>query len=186
MDSHGTRPSEATRLLREVNAGNEAALESLLTLVYDELRRLAASYLARERPNHTLQATALVHEAFLRLVDQRAVEWQNRGHFFAVAAQAMRRILVDHARARGRLKRNADAAPVETIAVGQEDPIDLLALDLALTRLAARDARLGTVVELRFFAGLTVEETAEALDLSPASVKRDWQTAKAWLRKEMM
>jgi RNA polymerase sigma factor (TIGR02999 family) len=178
---------DVTRLLEQLNTGNKQALESLMPLVYAELRRQAARYLRRERQNHTLQPTALVNEAFLRLVDQK-VNWQNRSHFFGVAAQAMRRVLVDHARAHGRIKRGGPAPKVtldEGMVAAQGRSVDLLALDQALERLAAIDARQARVVELRFFGGLSVEETAEVMNVSPATVKREWSMAKAWLHAKL-
>jgi len=159
-----------------------------MPVVYGELRRLAQHYLRRERPDHTLRATALVHEAYLRLVDQRAVTWQNRAHFFGVAAQLMRRILVDHARRHHAAKRGGTALKVslnDVVLAAEERAEDLVALDDALNRLAAMDPRQGRVVELRLFGGLTVEETAEVLRISPATVKREWTTAKAWLSREI-
>jgi RNA polymerase sigma factor (TIGR02999 family) len=179
---------DVTQLLEEFTAGNKEALSSLLPLIYDELRRLAAYYLHRERPNHTLQATALVHEAYLRLVNQRAVRWQNRSHFFGVAAQAMRRILVDHARAYGATKRGSGEHKLpldEASAVGVSQSFDVLALNEALDRLATFDEQQVRVVELRFFAGFSVEETAEILGVSPATVKREWAMARAWLKREI-
>ena len=160
----------------------------LLDLVYDELRALAEHYLASERPDHTLQATALVHEAYLRLVDQTRVQWHNRGHFFAVAATAMRRVLINHARSHGRLKRGGDAHKLsidEALTIGAEPDERLLALDDALTRLADLDARKAQVVELRFFAGQTIEESAAAIGVSEATVRRDWDFAKAWLLNDL-
>ena len=181
-------PGAITALLNDVTAGKRDAFDRLLPLVYDELRLRAARYLRRERPNHTLQATALVHESYLRLVDQREVRWQNRAHFFGVAAQAMRRILVDEARSRGRWKRGGGGRHVS---LGQVEPeskgrsVDLLALDEALRRLAVRDARQARVVELRYFGGLTVEEAAEVIGVSEVTVRREWTMAKAWLRREL-
>jgi RNA polymerase sigma factor (TIGR02999 family) len=178
---------DVTRLLEEMNTGREHALEELLPLVYRELRRQAARYLRRERRNHTLQPTALVNEAFLKLVDQN-VPWQNRAHFFGVAAQAMRRILVDHARTQQRVKRGGVSPKVtldEAMIAAQERSIDVLALDEALGRLSALDERQARVVELRFFAGLSVEETADVMRISPATVKREWSMAKAWLHGEL-
>jgi RNA polymerase sigma-70 factor (ECF subfamily) len=181
--------SELTRLLVEWRNGDEEALNTLFPLVYRELRRQARRYLRRERIGHTLQTTALIHEAYMRLVDQRSVRWQNRTHFFAVAAQLMRRILVDHARGHRRVKRGGSAArvPLEDALVVAADQlnIDVLALDYALTKLAAMEPRQSHVVELRFFSGLSIEETAAALHVSPATVKNDWNIAKAWLRREM-
>ncbi|HEY2796419.1 MAG TPA: sigma-70 family RNA polymerase sigma factor [Thermoanaerobaculia bacterium] len=177
---------QVTALLRDWSGGDRAALERLMPLVYQELRRLAASYLRVERPDHTLQPTALVHEAYLRMVDQRGVNWQNRAHFFGIAAQMMRRILVDHARRRQAAKRDAAALRLQT--TGEEaagrDP-ELLALDQALCGLESLDARQARIVELRFFGGLTVEETAEVAGISPATVKREWRTARAWLAREI-
>jgi RNA polymerase sigma-70 factor, ECF subfamily len=180
--------SEVTVLLRQWGDGHQEALERLLPLVHGELRTLAASYMRRERPNHTLQATALVNEAFLKLVDQRAVRWQNRAHFFGIAAQAMRRILVDHARAHASGKRGEGQShvPLDEATASTDMPsADLLALDEALTRLARFDPQHGRIVELRFFGGLTMEETAEVLHISPATVGRDWTLAKAWLYAEL-
>jgi len=177
-----------TELLRAYRAGNPEALERLVSLVYGELRRQAARYLRRERADHTLQPTALVNEAYIRLADQRDVEWQNRAHFFAIAAQIMRRILVDHARARGRGKRGSGQTLVlfdDALAVAEARDLDLVALDDALSALAELDERQSRVVEMRFFAGLEVEEVAEALGVSPTTVKRDWSLARAWLRREL-
>jgi len=178
---------DVTALLEEWRGGDRKAVERLIPLVYGELRRLAASYLREERPGHTLQPTALVHEAYLRLAKQQGVEWKNRSHFFAVAARMMRRILVDHARKRQASKRDAAAWLVETVGVSvtRGRPAELLSLDRALESLARIDPEQARVVELRFFAGLTVEETAEVSGVSQATVKREWQTARAWLRREM-
>jgi len=182
-------PENVTELLQQWQDGDQEALDRLLPLVYDELRRQAHRYLRRERANHTLQTTALINEAYLKLVDQRAVQWQNRAHFFGIAAQAMRRILVDYARTKNREKRGGAIPdlPLDEVllvaATGQS--IDLLALDEALTRLALIDEQQARVVELKYFSGLSIEETAEALGISPATVKRDWQMAKAWLRHEL-
>jgi RNA polymerase sigma factor (TIGR02999 family) len=176
--------AQVTQLLQQWSVGRQDALDELLPAIYDELRRLAAAYLRRERPDHTLQATALVHEAFLKLVDQRSVRWQNRAHFFGIAAQVMRRILVDHARAHGASKRGSGERPLsldEVVAVGQGANVDVLALDQALTRLADLDPQQARIVELRFFGGLTMDETAEVLHVSAATVGRDWTLAKAWL-----
>jgi RNA polymerase sigma factor (TIGR02999 family) len=181
-------PHEVTRLLRAWSDGDRQALDALLPVVYAEVRRLARSYLRRERPDHTLQATALVNEAYLRLVDQREVQWQNRAHFFGIAAQIMRRILVDHARMRGAQKRGSGEVPVvfdEALEVAAERNLDIVALDEALEALAALDARQARIVELRFFGGLSIEEAAEVLSLSPATVKREWAGARAWLRREL-
>src|ERR1700730_9497980 len=158
-----------------------------MPLVYDELRRLASSYLRRERVDHTLQATALVNEAYVRLVQERSVNWQSKSHFFSVCAKLMRRILVDHARNHLAHKRGAGAPKIpltEALVMSQEQPAELIALDESLTRLAALDPQRSRIVELRVFAGLTVEETADILKISPATVKRDWAVAKAWLLRE--
>jgi RNA polymerase sigma factor (TIGR02999 family) len=177
-----------TDLLIAWNAGDREALESLLPLVYDELHRQAARRLRRERPGHTLQPTALVHEVYLRLVDQRRVSWQNRTQFFGVAAQMMRRILVSHARERRAQKRGGADTRLTLdeglLATPQRD-VQLLALDAALSRLEAIDAEKSRLVELRFFSGLSIEETAEVMGVSPRTVDRQWQTAKAWLHREM-
>jgi RNA polymerase sigma-70 factor (ECF subfamily) len=180
--------SEVTELLQQWGSGRQDALDRLLPLIYAELRKLASSYLRRERHDHTLQATALVHEAFLKLVDQRAVRWQNRAHFFGIAAQAMRRILIDSARAHAAGKRGDGERPLsldEALVLTNEPNVDLLALDEVLTRLAAFDPQQSRVVELRFFGGLTMEETAEVLHISPATVGREWTLAKAWLYAEL-
>jgi RNA polymerase sigma factor (TIGR02999 family) len=176
-----------TALLSEWGRGNASALNELLPLIYAELRRIAARQLRRERSDHTLQATALVHEVYLRLVDQRHVDWRDRAHFFGVAAQAMRRILVDHAR-RHRAGKRGDGLPslsIEDADVAAPDGIPVLALDLALDHLADLDQELARVVELRAFGGLTIEETACVLKVSPTTVKREWRTAKAWLTREL-
>lgn len=188
MNVNAAAPNPAvTQLLARWTGGDKQALEDLLPLVYDELRRLARRYLQQERPGHTLQSTALVHEAYLRLVDQN-VSWQNRAHFFGIAAQMMRRILVDHARSRSAAKRGDGACRVTLdeglIALEQRD-LDVVALDDALTKLSTIDPQQARIVELRFFAGLSIEETSEVLHVSPATVKRDWAMAKAWLHREM-
>ena len=178
------RLRDVSVLLADWSKGNEAARDQLIPLVYDELRRLARRYMAMEHPGHSLQATALVNEAYLRLVDQRQVRWQGRAHFFALASQMMRRILVDYARKRHYAKRGGGARPVpldEGMIVVEENPVDVVALDDALTRLAAIAPRKSQVVELRYFGGLTVEEIAEVLEVSSVTVRRDWITAKAWL-----
>jgi RNA polymerase sigma factor (TIGR02999 family) len=179
-------PGDVTSLLLDWSRGHADALEKLMPVVYEELRRVAKAHLGRERREHTLQATDLVHEAYLKLVDQRSVDWRNRAHFFAVAARLMRRVLVDHARARLAQKRGGGAAHVdfdETLTLGTPDAdVTLLALDGALTELGALDARQARTVELRYFAGLTVDEAAEALGVSGMTVKRDWTVAKAWLK----
>lgn len=178
-----------TQLLAAWGDGDQAALDQLVPMVYEELRRLARSYMRRERQNHTLQTTALVNEAYLRLVDQKHMRWQNRAHFFAISAQLMRRILVDYARRRGYQKRGGGALQV-TLAGAEsltdERTPDLVALDEALSSLAEIDPRRSQVVELRFFGGLSIEETAEVLKLSPTTVERDWTIAKAWLRNTVM
>ncbi len=180
---------EITLWLHEWSQGKENALEALMPIVYAELHRQATNYLRRERIGHTLQATALINEAYLKLIDQRDVNWQNRAHFFGIAAQAMRRILVDHARSRHRDKRggNSEDLPLEAaeFATAREGSVDLIALDEALTRLASLDERQSRIVELRFFSGMSVEETAEALGVSTATVKNEWRTAKAWLFQEL-
>ena len=181
-------PGEVTQLLIEIRKGNKEAEAKLIPLVYGELRRIARGYMRGERPDHTLQPTALVHEAYLRLVEQRRVEWRNRAHFFGVAAQLMRRILVDHARAQQTDKRRAahQAIPLEgAFAFSEEQSGQLVALDAALQRLAELDSRQSRIVELRFFAGLTVEDTAEVMGIAPRTVKRDWNVAKAWLHGEL-
>lgn len=184
----GTHES-VTVLLRSAAAGNPDASASLFAIVYDELRRLAASALRHERAGHTLQPTALVHEAYVRLASEPDERWRDRSHFFAVAALAMRRILVDHARSRNALKRRhyEEAVPLDQVAVFAPDTpdLDILALDRALRRLAEIDPRQAQVVELRFFGGLSVEETAEIAGASVRTIKRDWQAARAWLRREM-
>jgi RNA polymerase sigma factor (TIGR02999 family) len=185
-----TEPSthEVTQLLVAWSAGDEAALEKLTPLVYQELRRLAKRYMARENPGHTLQPTALVNEAYLRLIEQKHVQWRNRAHFFGISAQLMRRILVDMARARQYGKRGGKARKVsldEALVVSKERGEDLVALDDALESLAAIDPRKSRVVELRFFGGLSVEETAEVLQVSPVTVMRDWKMAKVWLHREL-
>lgn len=183
-----TSQEGVTRLLAEWGKGDQAALEKLTPLIYGELKRLAARYLRRERSDHTLEATALVHEAYLRLIDQRHVVWQNRAHFFGVAAQAIRRILVDYARGRHAAKRGAGAVKLsleDVVETPRQRPLDLVALDDALEDLAKMDPQQSRVVELRFFAGLSIEETAEVLGISPATVKRDWTAAKAWLHRDL-
>jgi RNA polymerase sigma factor (TIGR02999 family) len=178
---------DVTALLLAWRAGDEAALARLTPLVHDELRRIARRCLRGERANHSLPATALVHEAYVRLVDAREVNWQNRSHFLAMAARLMRRVLVDVARARGRQKRGGGALQITlTDAVrSTEQPFDVAALDSALDALAAIDPRRSQVVELRFFGGLSVAETAAVLSLSPETVMRDWKLARAWLRREL-
>jgi RNA polymerase sigma-70 factor (ECF subfamily) len=175
-------------LLAELASGNQAAAEKLVPLVYEELKRLARHHMRRERPDHTLQTTALVHEAYLKLVRQQGVSWQGRSHFLGVASQLMRRILIDHARGQLRAKRGAGKALLplaEELAFSPEHSDDLLRLDEALKRLSAIDPRQGRIVELRFFGGLSVDETSEFLGVSPKTVKRDWAVAKAWLHAEL-
>jgi RNA polymerase sigma factor (TIGR02999 family) len=179
---------DVTVLLAELAKGNEEAASRLIPLVYTELRRLAGSYMRRERGDHTLQATALVHEAYLKLVEQRSVDWQSRAHFFGIAAQVMRRILVDHARGHLRKKRGGGQRSVpidEALVFAPEQSLELVKLDQALERLTKLDPRQGKIVELRFFGGLTVEQTADLLGISPKTVKRDWSVAKAWLHGEL-
>lgn len=181
-------PNEVTQLLLAVRAGDEAALDKLIPYVYDELHRLARHYLRRERVGHTLQTSALINEAYIRLVDQN-VAWQNRAHFFGIAARLMRQILVDHARAHKYAKRggsNAKKVSLDEVSnLAQGKAAELIALDDCLQSLAAIDPQQTRVVELRFFGGLTIEETAEALGISHATVERDWSAARAWLRREM-
>ena len=179
---------EITRLLKAWSEGNDEALEKLTPLVYQELHRVARRYMAAERPDHTLQTTALIHEVYLRLVDARDVNWNDRAHFFAVCAQLMRRILIDFARSRHYQKRGGGARRLpldEAPLVSAEPPADIMALDDALKTLARVDERKSRVVELRFFGGLSVEETAEVLKVSPETVMRDWKLAKAWLLREL-
>ena len=177
-----------TRLLRNWSDGDEGALNQLFPLVYDELHRQAHFYLGRERPGHTLQTTGLVHEAYLKLIGQNAGKWDSRSHFFAFASRIMRNILVDHARSKLRYKRGGGALMISLADVNARAPendLDLLAMDEALTRLAAVDDQLVKVVELRYFGGLSLEETAEALNVSRATVARDWKVARAWLHREL-
>jgi RNA polymerase sigma factor (TIGR02999 family) len=181
-------PQEVTQLLVSWRNGDLHARDELMPLVYQELHRLAHQYMSRERPGHTLQTSALVNEAFLRLADQRDVQWQNRAHFIGIAGQMMRRILVDYARNRGFAKRGGNALQVsldEELIVSEERSADVVALDDALESLARLDERKSRLVELRFFGGLSIEETAEVLGVSPGTVMRDWTLAKAWLRREM-
>jgi len=181
-------PKEITQLLIAWNRGDQRARDELTPIIYDELRRLARGYLRRERINHTLQPTALVHEAFLRLIDQSKVNWQNRAHFFGVAARLMRQILINHAEARRAAKRGGEAERVSLNDVDHfavEHEIDLIALNEALTNLERIDPQQGQIVELRYFSGLTIEEIAEVISVSPATVKREWSTARAWLRREL-
>ena len=181
-------PHEVTQLLLDWSEGNQAALDKLMPMVYKELRRMAHQYLSKERKGHTLQTTDLVHEAYLRLVDQRRVHWQNRAHYYGIAAQLMRRVLVDCARRRRRVKRGGGAAMVsldEVAAVSRQSILDVLEIDEALNKLAEMDRRKAQIVELRFFGGLEVEETAAFLKISEITVMRDWKMAKAWLHKEL-
>jgi RNA polymerase sigma-70 factor, ECF subfamily len=186
-----TAPRDVTRLLGAIREGDRSALERLIPVVYDELRDLAAHYIRRERSDHTLQPTALVHEAYMRLaghVEHHGADWRDRAHFFGVAARVMRQVLVDYARAHQAAKRGSGQARVtlsEGVRLVDDETVDLLALEVALTRLAALDADQARLVELRFFAGLTVEETAEVVGRSATSVKREWRAARAWLHREL-
>jgi RNA polymerase sigma factor (TIGR02999 family) len=189
-DPSPSQPAEITRLLMDWGNGDSAAAERLIPLVYDEMKRMARAYVRHDRGDRTLQRTALVHEAFLRLIDQR-VSWQNRSQFYGLAAQMMRRIAVDDARRRGRIKRGShfEKVPIELagdVAGGADlEPVDAILLDRALTALAAFDPHAATIVELRFFGGLTIEETADVTGESPSAVKREWAAAKAWLYRRM-
>lgn len=190
MNLPNTQKQNITEILRQWSSGKKEALDELMPLVYAELRRQAAQHLRRERPNHTLQTTALINEAYLKLIDQRDVNWESRSHFFAIASQAMRRILVDYARTRNREKRGGavENLPLEEalqIQAMEGRSIDLIALDEALTRLAEIDEQQARVVELRYFADLSLEATADALHISRATVARDWSVAKAWLLREL-
>jgi RNA polymerase sigma factor (TIGR02999 family) len=179
-------PGETTRLLSEWRAGDQTAFDRLLPIVYEELRRLASHYMRAERADHLLQTTALVHEAYLRLIDDKNTSYETRHHFFAVAAQVMRHVLVDYARARQRAKRGggAPAVPLEDVAViSDERAEEVIAVDAALENLMSLDVRKGRIFELRHFGGLSVEEAAQVLQVSPATVARDWRMAKAWLRR---
>ena|ERR1700674_5823976 len=179
---------KVTRLLLEWSNGNQQALEEMLPLIYDELRHLAHNFLYRERPGHTLQTTALVHEAYLKLIDQRDARWQNRAHFFAIAAQAMRRILIDSARKHVAEKRGGGGEKLslaEVAAISLEPDVNLLALDEALNALAEIDPQQSRIIELRYFGGLTIEEAAEVMKLSPATIKREWTMARAWLHQAL-
>jgi len=197
MSNADSQNQPVTRLLVQWSGGNEAALGELTSLLYRELRSLAQRHLRRERSNHTIQRTALVHEAFVRLVNQQSVDWRSRGHFFALASTVMRRILVDHARARLSSKRGG-GLPVESLEEIQDgtEPVaesggdsdsdeDITAIDSALTRLASIDDRQVQIVQMRYFGGMTIEETAQALDISEATVKREWTLARAWLKREL-
>jgi len=181
--------NEVTQILQNLKEGKGEASEKLLPLVYDELRRLASRYMRRERPDHTLQATALVHEAYLRLIDQTQADWKDRAHFFGIAARLMRQILVDHAREHNAQKRGGDVTKLsidEAISFANKNDFDLVMLDDALKTLASFDPQQSRIVELRFFAGLTIEETAEVIGISSSTVKREWGLAKAWLRREVV
>ncbi len=183
-----TEPADVTQLLLAWNNGDRGAFDLLMPLVYQELRRVARRHMRAEDAGHSLEATALVNDVYIRLVDQKRVNWQNRAHFFGAAARIIRRLLVEHARARHRLKRGGDALKISLngeINVRAAVDLDVVALDEALSRLAKLDPQQERIIELRFFAGLSIEETAEALNISPATVKRDWTTARAWLYREM-
>ena len=194
MPESAESPHKITQLLHDWSDGNRAALDDLLPLVYAELRRQAANFRRKERPNHTLQTTALIHEAYLRLIEQRKIQCENRSHFFAIASIAMRRVLVNYANARARDKRGGTQTPgslddevldLDQALAVDENSYEVLALDQALERLSALDEAQARVVELRYFSGLSLEETAEALGLSRATVAREWQMAKAWLHREL-
>lgn len=182
-------PHEITKLLKDWSSGDRAALDRLMPLVYDELHRLAHQYMKRERPGHALQTSALINEAYLRLIDQPQIPWENRSHFFGIAARLMRQILVDEARKRDGAKRGGggtiQVSLVEAGTTAQEQAANVIALDDALKTLAALDSRQSEIVELRFFGGLSIEETAKVLKVSPGTVMRDWTFARAWLRNEM-
>jgi RNA polymerase sigma factor (TIGR02999 family) len=181
-------PNEVTELLVAWSNGEQAALDRLMPLVYDELRRIARRYMSHQPPGHTLQTTALIHEAFLKLVSQPEKHWQNRAHFLGVAAQAMRHILVDYARSRQCAKRGGAVQVVsldEAAVISEDRAVEVVALDDALRRLAEVDPRKSRIVEMRYFGGLSVEETAEVLNVSPDTVMRDWRLAKSWLRREL-
>lgn len=189
MNSGTEKSQEISRILQQWSDGGKEASDKLMPLVYDELRRQASRYMRRERIGHTLQTTALIHEAYLKLIDQRDVNWQNRAHFFGVAAQAMKRILVDYAKSRHREKRGGEAEnmPLDEarFVISDGKSVDLIELDEALTRFAEFDPQQAKIVELKYFAGMKIEEIAEALRLSPATVKREWNSAKAWLHSEI-
>jgi len=187
-EGQSVSPQEVTRLLQAWKAGDEGALERLMPLVYDELHRLARRYMAAEQTGHPLQTTALVHEVYLRLVDANSIDWQNRAHFYAICARLMRRILIDFARSRNYQKRGASFAHIqleEAATVSEAVGSELLAVDEALKQLAVIDSRKSDVVEMRFFGGMTVDEIAGALQVSPETVARDWKLAKAWLQREL-
>ncbi len=189
MTSDAAKSQEISRILHEWKDDGQDASEKLMPLVYDELRRQAARYLRRERPGHTLQTTALIHETYLKLIGQQNVDWQNRAHFFGIAAQAMKRILIDYAKARHREKRGGAAENLALdearFVISGEKSVDLIALDAALTRLSEFDARQASIVELKFFAGFSIEEIGETLHISAATVKREWNSARAWLHSEI-
>jgi RNA polymerase sigma factor (TIGR02999 family) len=188
MTTPSSSPHEVTQLLIDWSRGDQAALYTLMPRVYEELRQIAHRYMRRESAGHTLQTTALINEAYLRLIEQQRVQWHGRAHFFAIAAQLMRRILVDFARRKSRAKRGGGALRVslnETAVSSEWRGVELLALDDALQRLAVIDPRKGRVVELRFFGGLSIEGTAEIINVTPMTVVRDWKTAKAWLHREI-
>src|SRR5215207_9546010 len=182
-------PQEITQMLLELTDGNEEVVNQILPHIYDELRRLASSYLRRERSNHTLQPTALVHEAYMKLIDQKQVQWQNRAHFFGIAAQVMRRILMDHARKHSAGKRGGEAEKLpleeEILIVSHDKSADLIALDDALESLAKFDEQKARIVELRYFGGLSIEETAEVIGVSVPTINRQWRMAKAWLYSQI-
>jgi RNA polymerase sigma factor (TIGR02999 family) len=181
-------PQEFTQLLNDWRNGDKTALDQMTPVVYDELRRLARHFLAAERRDHTLQPTALVHEAYMRLVDQRSVDWKNRAHFLGVAASMMRRILINHARAQQAAKREGYAHAIaleDALGVFTNPQVDVVELNSALEQLSELDPQQGRVVELRYFGGLTIEETAEAMGISPATVKREWGTARLWLMRQI-
>ncbi len=178
---------DVTQLLIDWSQGRKDAVEELMPVVYNELHRLAGAYMRRERPDHTLQTTGLVHEAYVRLVDQNRVEWKNRAHFFGIAAQLMRRILVDHARKHRADKRGGGEAPLSLVEslIADEPDVDIVALDHALKDLEELDERQARIVELRYFVGMTVEEIAKLMETSPSTIKREWRTAKLWLQHEI-
>ena len=189
MKSDTEKPHEISRILQEWSDGGTDVSERLMPLIYDELRRQASRYMRRERIGHTLQTTALIHEAYLKLIDKPDVNWQNRAHFFGVAAQVMKRILVDHAKSKRREKRGgiAENLPLDEarFVISEGKSVDLIALDEALTRFAEFDPQQAKIVELKYFAGMQIDEIAEALRISPATVKREWNSAKAWLHSEI-